>query len=161
MKFNPTKCAILTVTNKINPIYSQYSLYNQTLQHVSEAKYLGLILDQNLNFNKHIDNILCKRTNVALGFIKRNTYYCQRHVKIDAYYTYVRPIMDCAAFAWSPHTTKSINKLEAVQRRAACCVMSNYNRNSSVSNMLATLNRKSLKRYSIFNHTVQNTSWIS
>jgi len=84
MKFNPTKCVILTVTN---PIYSQYSLYNQTLQHVSEAKYLGLILDQNLNFNKRIDNILCKRANAALGFIKRNTYYnnCQRHVKIDAH----------------------------------------------------------------------------
>ena len=56
--YNPTKYVILTVTNKTCSIYSQYSLYGQTLQHASEAKYLGLTLDANLNFNKHIDNII-------------------------------------------------------------------------------------------------------
>ena len=58
----------------------------------------------------------------------------------------MRPIMDYAAFVWSPHTTNNINKLEAIQRRAARYVMSNYNKYSSMSNMLATLNWKSLKQ---------------
>ena len=77
VKFNPTKCVILTVTNKTCSIHSQ---------HVSEAKYLGLTLDANLNFNKHIDNI-CKKVNAILGFIRRNTHYCQHYVKVDAYNT--------------------------------------------------------------------------
>ena len=58
----------------------------------------------------------------------KNTYYCQRYVKIDVYNTYVRPILDYAAFVWSPHTTNSINNLESIQRRAARYVMSDYNR---------------------------------
>ena len=136
MKFNPTKCVILTVTNKTCSIHSQYSLYGQTLQHVSEAKYLGLTLDANLNFNKHIDNI-CKKANATWGFIRRNTHYCQRYVKVDAYNTYVRPIL---AFVRSPHTANNINKLESVQRRAASYVMSDYNRYNSVNNMLSILN---------------------
>ena len=49
-----------------------------------EAKYLGLTLDANLNFNNHIDNI-CKKANATLGFIRTNTHYCQRYVKVDAY----------------------------------------------------------------------------
>ena len=97
MKFNPIKCVILTVTNKTCSIHSQYPLYGQTLQHVSEAKYLGLTLDANLNFNKHA-HCNCKKANATLGFIRRNTHYCQRYVKVDAYNTCVRPILDYTAF---------------------------------------------------------------
>ena len=60
--------------------------------------------------------------------------------------TYVRPILDYAAFVRSLHTANSINKLESVQRRAACYVMSDYNRYSNVNNMLSILNWKSLKQ---------------
>ena len=97
---------------------------------MSVAKYLDLTLDSNLNFNKHINNI-CKKANATLGFIRRNTYYCQRYVKIDAYNTYVRPILDHAAFVWSPHTATSINKLESIQRRAARYVKSDYKRHNT------------------------------
>ena len=47
--------------------------------------------------------------------------------------------MEYAAFVWSPHTSQNINKLEIIQRRAARFVMSNYDRHSSVSEMLHVL----------------------
>ena len=74
MQFNPTKCVVLTVTNKSFPITFQYKLYDHLLAHISEAKYLGLTLDKNLNFNKHID-ITCKKANTFLAFIRHNTYF--------------------------------------------------------------------------------------
>ena len=118
------------------------------------------ILDTKLNFNKHIDNI-CKKANATLGFIRRNTHYCQCYVKVDAYNTYVRPILDYAAFVWSPHTANSINKLESVQRRAACYVMSDYNRYSSVNNAIHPELEKSeaTKRYPVSNYIVQDIQW--
>ena len=61
IKFNPLKCIVSKVTNKICPNNFQYSLYDQRFKHVSEAKYLGLTLDTKLNFNKHIDNMICKK----------------------------------------------------------------------------------------------------
>ena len=105
---------------------------------MTEAKYLGITLDSHLTFSKHIDNI-CKKANITLGLIRRNTYYCQRYVKIDVYNTY-RLLLDYAAFVWSPHTAANISKLECIQRRAAHYVMLDHERFSSVSNMISVLN---------------------
>ena len=140
------------VTNKSFPITFQYKLYDHLLAHVSEAKYLGLILDKNLNFNKHID-ITCKKANASLAFIRHNTYFCSCNVKIDAYKTYVLPIMEYAAFVWSPQILRNINKLEAIQRRAPHFLMSNYDRHSSVSEMLCVLyNGADFKKGEMCNH---------
>ena len=86
MKFNPIKCVVLKVSNKACPIHKHYLLYNQEYCHVTETKHLGLTLDSHLTFSKYIDNI-CIKANITLGLIIRNTYYCQRYVKIDVYNT--------------------------------------------------------------------------
>ena len=59
---------------------------------------------------------------------KKNTHFCQRNIRVDAYCTYVRPILEYTAFVWSPYTNININKLESVQTRAARYVMSDFNR---------------------------------
>ena len=95
MKFNPTKC----VAFKQNLFYPlQYSLYDQKLKHVSEAKYLGLTLGTNLNFNKK-----------ANATLERNAYYCQQYVKVDVQHL-------CNYLLHGPNTINSICKLESVQR---------------------------------------------
>ena len=137
---------VLKVNNKACPIHKHYLLCNQELCHVTEAKFLGLTLDSHLTFSKHIADKICKKANITLGLIRRNTYYCQCYVKIDAYNTYVRPLLNYAVFVWSPHTAANTSKLECIQRRAACYVMSDYEWFSSVSNMISVLNWKSLKQ---------------
>ena len=42
-------------------------------------KYLGLLLDSKLTFNKHI-NCICKKANSTLAFNIRNTYFCQQKI---------------------------------------------------------------------------------
>ena len=52
-QFNHTKCVVFIQFLTDHPLQlpMQYKLYDHTLAHVSEAKYLGLTLDKNLNFN--------------------------------------------------------------------------------------------------------------
>ena len=40
---------------------------------------------------------------------------------------------------WDPYTHDNINKLEMIQRRAACYVQNNYHNTSSVTSIIATL----------------------
>ena len=78
------------------------------------AKYLGVSIDSKLCFNQHVDNV-CKKGNSVLGFVRRNFKNCSRKIKEDLYFTYVKPVLEYAAAAWTPHNRRSINKLEFIQ----------------------------------------------
>lgn len=57
----------------------------------------------------------------------------------------IRPQIEYAASVWDPHLATHTNQIEAVQRRAARWVMSDYSRTSSVTSMLHTLGWRSLQ----------------
>ena len=86
---------LLFQTNCLHALTISYKFCDGILTHISEAKYLGLTLDQHLSFNKHIDTI-CKKANASLSFIGHNTHFCSHSVKLGAYKTYVLPIMEYA-----------------------------------------------------------------
>ena len=95
-----------------------YVLYNLPLQTVSEARYIGVIIDSKLSFNKHTD-VICKKANSGLSFLRRNLLSCNSKIKSDAYLMYVQPILEYEICSWSPHSKQNIDKLESVQQRAA------------------------------------------
>ena len=72
-------------------------------------------------------------------------------IKTRAYTSLVRPIVQYASTAWSPHTLKDITSIESIQRRAARFVFNDYSRSSSVSSMLDELNWPLLRERRIAN----------
>ena len=120
MEFNIDKCMILTVTLKKHPMFTEYTTcttINSQLT-VSKAKYLGVILDSKLSFNNHVD-ATCKKANSVLSFLRRNLRHCHRRIKINAYNSFVRPILNYAAPVWTPHTNYHINKLESYPKTSS------------------------------------------
>jgi hypothetical protein len=71
MKFHPSKCQVLSITKSPNIIMHNYSLHGHILEHVKEAKYLGLTISRDLKWTTHIDNITGQASR-TLGFLKRN-----------------------------------------------------------------------------------------
>ena len=144
MKFHPDKCNVLSVTQKRKPIQYNYTLRGHPLLKVKNAKYLGITIQDNLKFDKHINNITNK-ANQTLGFLKRNLKIQSSKVKEHAYKALVRPKLEYSSTVWDPHTKSQINQIEKVQRRAARFVSNRYNNTSSVTNMLEKLNWPSLE----------------
>ena len=55
----------------------------------------------------------------------------------------VRPVLEYASSVWDPRTLNNINKIEAVQRKAARFCLNEF---SSVTSMLSTLNLPPLQQ---------------
>ena len=104
---------------------------------------MGVNFDTNLNFNHHVD-LVCQKANQTLSFLCRNLKQSNRKLKLDAYKIYVKPILNYAATVWSPHTTCSIKKLESIQKRAACFIVKDYRRTSSITQILISSSLKSI-----------------
>ena len=117
MKFNASKCNILTVSNMENPITKFYQLNNTILEHVDSATYLGILLHKSLHFSDHI-TITANKCNSCLGFIRRNLRKCPTQLKQTAYFSLVRSTAEYAATIWDPHTNKDKYALEKIQNRA-------------------------------------------
>ena len=109
------------------------------LDSVSSAKYLGVTILDDLPWSTHINNIT-KSANQTLGFLKRNIRVHYKDLKSVAYKTLVRPQLEYASTLWSPHTATDIQKVEAIQRRAARWVYRDYSYTSSTTAMMKDLN---------------------
>ena len=118
MEFNPSKCAVLHITRSKTPFPSQYVLHGQVLESVSNSRYLGVDISDNLNWNCHINRVTSS-ANRTLGFVRRNIRSTNSGIREAAYKALVRPLVEYSSPVWSPHTKTNINKLEMVQRRAA------------------------------------------
>ena len=94
-------------------------------------------------FNKHIETV-CKKANGVLAFLKRNLYNCNLQIRSQAYMLYVRPILEYASTVWAPYTESSIENSEAIPRRIARFVVSDYDYSSSVTSILNQLSWSSL-----------------
>ena len=144
LRVNPTKCFVMHISRKCTPLITDYFLYNTHLAVTKIHPYLGIELSDDLRWNSHGTRITNK-ANSTLGFVRRNLYHCRRLVKETAYMSLVRSSLKYCSSVWDPHTLTNINKLEMVQRRAARFVVNDYNKDSSVSDILRKLERTSLQ----------------
>ena len=69
INFNVSKCKILTVTCKKQPLVHDYTLNNKQLERVTEEKDLGVIVTSTLSWDKHVHATVSK-ANKLLGLLK-------------------------------------------------------------------------------------------
>ena len=144
MAFHPEKYNAIRVTRAKNPISSSYTLKGHTLQMENSTRYLGVELQSNMSWNRHMNQAV-KKAKSTQGFLRRNLRVLNEQTKSSAYFSMVRPIEEYCSTVWNPYTTEYIKKVEMVQRRAARYVTNWYHNTSSVTSMLDHLEWESLE----------------
>ena len=138
MRFNEKKCYVMRISQARSQLHFKYSLNGSQLQSTSCHSYLGVEISSDLKWNNHISRISAK-ANRTLGFVRRNLKSCGKRIKLLAYFTLIRPILEYGAPIWDPYTHILIDMLKSIQRRAVRFIMNDYSRYSSVTDMMSEL----------------------
>ena len=94
-----------------------HSIYisNSLIPNTDEIKDLGIIFQNNLKFNKHIDSIIFKAKR-KINFIK---FYCKRFTNVNLiikiYNSIVKSNLMYGSTLWNPNNIGTITSLEKVQ----------------------------------------------
>lgn len=117
MQLNVKKCNVITFSKLNCTTVNPYKIGNDTLERVKLVRDLGVMLDEKLNFNHHIDKI-SNGSMSMLGFIKRRTYeFNDPYVARTLYLSLVRPLLENACTIWSPSYDTYSNRIESVQKQ--------------------------------------------
>ena len=84
MQFNIDKCFILRVGRPKHKLLHLYTLHNQNVSETDSAKYLGVPITSDLQWNQHINNTTNK-ANSILGLLRRNLRIPSQTIKTHAY----------------------------------------------------------------------------
>ena len=63
MKFNPSKCHVLRISRKQNPVESDYVLTGKVLNSVTHHPCLGVEMSRNLDWGQHVNNKVLNELN--------------------------------------------------------------------------------------------------
>ena len=95
MLFDPTKCEVIRITKKRNPIQTINQIHDHDLTVTKGGeRYLGITISNNLSWNAHV-NATVKKAKNSLAFLRRNLARCPKDVNAQNYQTMVRPTLEC------------------------------------------------------------------
>ena len=118
LRFNKEKCKVLHLGSKnLKHDYYIGEGNDRILLEKSEVeKDLGIHVDQNLDFKRHIKNTV-KKGNYACYKILKNFTYRDQNILIPLFKSLVRPILEYGNAVWNNGIKKFMNKIENVQRK--------------------------------------------
>ena len=120
MRFHSAKCKVLHLGTRYPNI--QYTMEEgdgstHTLEEVTEERDLGVTVDQDLSFSKHVQAQINKANRVLAAV--RHTFKAIDQESFKHLYTgLVLPHLEYASVAWAPRWKRERDALEQVQRRA-------------------------------------------
>jgi hypothetical protein len=117
---------------------------NRRIKRVTETKSLGILIDQFLSWDSHLDE-LCKKGVAGIGAIKRLRPYFNRLTLLSVYYALVQPYFDYCCLVWDPIGTTLANRLQVRQNRAARIILGYRNEHGQSEATLSELQLKTLK----------------
>lgn len=115
MSFNVNKCKIMHLG--YGNAKHEYSIGGETLSETTEERDLGVLIDNELKFTRHIRGIVAK-ANRMIGLIRISFECIDTEMFLNLYNSLIRPLLEYCVQAWSPHLERDITLLENVQRRA-------------------------------------------
>lgn len=141
-----TKYMIINEKKKEN---IKLKMNDEEIKRIKSMKYLGVIIDEKLEFKEHYDYIY-KKMAKKVGFLGRISRKLAIETKIIIYKTIIAPHLDYCSTILYLMNDEQMNKLQKIQNRAMRIILK-MNRYTNRKFMLETLQWQSVKQRLTFN----------
>ena len=121
--------------NKLNEI--TLSIDGQKLEQVQNFKYLGLMMDEALTFESHI-NYICKKANQKNGVLRKIRKYLTQKLCLMLYKSLVIPHFDYVDVIYMTATKEQLGRLQLIQNQS-CRIILRTHKRTHIDDMHNTL----------------------
>ena len=136
---------LLGTRKRVNNVNLDIYISNNVLKQCKESKLLGLIIDESLQWDRHID-YLVKRISPKVGLLYRLSKFLPSTSLKTIYVTLIQPDIDYCVSIWANSANIHMMKIQRLQNRAARIICNNFDRNISSSTLLKSLNIMNIKQ---------------
>ena len=126
MKLNAAKCHSMTVcfSNNIEQPEPVLCINDVQLRNVQYVKVLGVIIQDNLKWDKHVGEVIKKCNRKLYMFRCLRSYNLPMSDLLAVYKGYIRPVLDYCVPVFNGNLTQDqVNMLERVQRRVCRIIL--------------------------------------
>lgn len=117
LPLNISKCFHISFGRRFNMLNSIYYINNQQLLNVDSILDLGVVFDNKLTFQLHIDFIMPKAYSM-LAFVKRNSKeFTNPYTRKLLYVTFVRSKLEYGSIIWNPLYDVHSSRIERLQKK--------------------------------------------
>ena len=118
LTLNVAKTNCMLVSNRANDtICPPILLGNSPLQFKSHVKFLGIIIDNKLNFREHIKTIKNKLSK-NIGILSKIKYYVPPDTLRNLYFSFLYPYLNYCVVVWGGTFATHIHPIKILQKRA-------------------------------------------
>ena len=93
-------------TKKIPQKLPMLILNNTTQERVNSIKFLGVILDKNINWNRHIE-LVENKISKSNGILYRTSLYLDKESLKNIYFSFIDSYISYCNIAWEAHQKQS------------------------------------------------------
>ena len=121
------------------------------LLNVSNMKYLGVTIDNNLSWNDHISNI-CKNISPKIELLRKIRYKLPKQQLCTKYNYIIQPHFDYCISVWGYTNLKNLTLLQRLQNRAARIITGISDWDHSATELVKNLGWQNTEHYNITLH---------
>lgn len=122
MVLNPSKSKSMLITTRqkhqLSPLSINLSVNGNNICQVSEHKHLGVVIDDKLRWNAHVEHI-CKTLSKNLYLLSKLQSIFSLHARKLFYFAHIQPHIDYASVIWDGISDALFKRLNSLHRRAA------------------------------------------
>ena len=107
------------------------AINDKFLKYEDNIKYLGVLIDKNLNCKSHV-SFLSKKIKKNIGAISKLRHFVNRDILINLYYALIYPYFTYGILAWGNTYRSTVNPLFTLQKKVSRIItFSDYREHTS------------------------------